>query len=268
MFLHTFETHLPFTNNFYAGDSVDYKNYDQYRANVSDLYDGDLRFTDEHLGKVFDTLRKVGILENTIVIITSDHGYVMPGEHGKYEGYANNLYEGCVRVPLIIRYPQEIPGNTMIDEQVRLIDIAPTILNLAGYEKHPEFQGVSLLPLMQGKPMDPIIAYAEALNDGPERKMVRTEIYKYIYIPEMIEEKLKELTDFGLTAQQRELFHLPDDPWERHNLIEEKKDVMTDYQHMVDNFIIAGKNEGVSSGNVFEMDEEMIQKLKGLGYIK
>lgn len=98
--------------------------------------------------------------------------------------------------------------------------------------------------------------------------MIRTELFKYIYIPDMIEERVKELTDLGLKVEQKELYYLPDDPWENNNLVEEKRDVVADYQQLVDNFIIAGKRKATATGNVFQLDEEMIQKLRGLGYIK
>lgn len=268
MFLHTFETHLPFTNAFYAGDSVDFRNKGQYHAHLSDLYDGDLRFTDEHLGNVFDELRNLGIMDNTIVIITSDHGYVMPGEHGAYEGYSDNLYEGCIRVPLIMRFPAKIPANTIVKNQVRLIDIAPTILDLLGHRNHPEFQGTSLLSLMHGEKTEPIIAYAEAMNAGPERKMMRTDLFKYIFIPEMIKEKIEELEDAGKNLAQRELFDLADDPWEAENLAPAKPDVTREFQRFIDDFIRAGKGVGNDTRDFIELQEEDIRKLRDLGYIK
>ena len=206
------------------------------------------------------------------MIITSDHGYVMPGEHGNYEQHATNLYEGTVRIPLIIRYPAKIPAKTVIDNLVRSIDIAPTILELLDYKRFPEFQGVNLLPLIQGKEMEPLIAYAEGICHGPERKMIRTSNYKYIYIPEMLPQKIEELIEFyskDIEINQRELYHLEDDPWEGINLIEEKPETVSTFQTMVDQYILAGNQQDAhASDNIIELSGEEIERLRNLGYIK
>ena len=112
------------------------------------------------------------------------------------------------------------------------------------------------------------MAFAEAMNDGPERKMVRTELFKYIYIPEMIAEKVNELTELGLTVQQRELYHLSDDPWENRNLVEENHEVVTAYQRLADAFIVAGKLDSTGTDNIIVLEDDEIEKLRNLGYIK
>ncbi len=101
------------------------------------LYDGEIRYTDEHIGKILDLLREMGRLDETVVAVTADHGDEF-FEHGQ-KGHRNNLYDTTLLVPLIIRYPPRIPAGAVVKEQVRLLDLAPTLLSLAGVEKPREF---------------------------------------------------------------------------------------------------------------------------------
>ena len=183
---------------------------------MSDFYDGDIHFTDMHPATLFEKLENLDLMDNTVIVITSDHGYVMPGKHDNYEGYGNNLYEGAVRVPLIFHYPSKIPGNLAITDQIRQVDIAPTILELAGIERFEEFQGVSLMPFFNGDELEELTAYTEAMDDLPERKSVRTENYKYIYIPELSDEDMEAWRkEWNIVLHQTELFDMISDPEER-----------------------------------------------------
>lgn len=93
------------------------------------LYDGEIRYTDEHIGRLLDTLREIGVYDETLVVVTSDHGEEF-FEHGQ-KGHAKTLYEEIVRIPLLLQYPERVPPGQVIEEQVRLMDVAPTILGLA-----------------------------------------------------------------------------------------------------------------------------------------
>ncbi len=101
------------------------------------LYDGEIRYTDEHLGQLFDFLRRRGLFDSSIVAATSDHGDEF-FEHGE-KGHRKSLYDEVLLVPLILRYPAGLPAGQVISEQVRLLDLAPTLLRLAGLEQPPEF---------------------------------------------------------------------------------------------------------------------------------
>jgi len=109
------------------------------------LYDADIKYTDEMIGSLLDRLRSH--LDNTIVIITADHGEEF-GEHGSF-GH-QTVYDGTLRVPLIIAGP-DIKGGTVVKQQIGLIDLAPTIVDLAALRSPRGFQGKSLLPRMEDK---------------------------------------------------------------------------------------------------------------------
>lgn len=116
-------------------------------------YDSEIGYSDHHIGRLLDQLDKSGLGDNTIVLLTSDHGESL-GEHG-YVGHGRHLYDGIVRVPLIVRYPGKMPAGKVIRENVSLLDITPTLLDLTVAEDEREgqpfsFAGRSLVAAMSG----------------------------------------------------------------------------------------------------------------------
>jgi arylsulfatase A-like enzyme len=116
---------------------------------LNSLYDAETRFADEQLGRLFDGLRDRGLYDNTVVVITSDHGEAL-GEHDGFGHYSAH-YEEIVRVPLVLHIPGTSPE--IVDRQVGLVDIAPTILD---YLDEPidtadnvPFSGSSILSLIE-----------------------------------------------------------------------------------------------------------------------
>ncbi len=107
-----------------------------------DAYDGSIAYLDHHLGLLFDELERRGVLEQTIVIVTSDHGEAF-GEHG-YHGHSDNLYLPLLHVPLLISFPARVPAGREIQEPVTLRDLAATILDLAGISQGNLLPGHSL----------------------------------------------------------------------------------------------------------------------------
>jgi len=167
---------------------------------------------DESLGKVIKVLEEMGELDNTVIIYSSDNGYFM-GEHTFLD--KRLAYENSMRVPMLIRYPDLIKKKTKIKEQCLNIDLAPTILDLAGVEKPAYMQGESMLGLLKGGNdqnwresilfeyfQDSYWPYA-----GPSQIAVRTERYK--------------LVDAFLANDIDELYDLKNDPGEMINLINE-----------------------------------------------
>ena len=165
---------------------------------------------DESLGKVLATLEEMGELDNTVVIYSSDNGYFM-GEHTFLD--KRLAYENSMRVPMLIRYPKMIKENTKITAQCLNIDIAPTILNLAGINKPDYMQGESMVNLLKGEKeqnwRDAILFeyYVDSYwpYAGPNQIAVRTENYK--------------LVDAFLANDIDELYDLKKDPGEMNNLI-------------------------------------------------
>jgi arylsulfatase A-like enzyme len=104
-------------------------------------YDGELRWTDAHLGRLFALLRERGLWDDTLVIVTADHGEEF-FDHGD-KGHKNNLYAETVHVPLIVKYPGQREGRRD-DRLVSLVDVAPTVFDVTGIEVDPPLHGRSL----------------------------------------------------------------------------------------------------------------------------
>ena len=114
-------------------------------------YCGEVKCIDDNVGRILDCLAEQGILDNTIVVFTTDHGDYM-GEHGLLG--KNQLYETAYRIPLLIRWPKKIAGNTAVDNIVSTVDFQPTVLSLMGIEPSGREQGKDASALIQGRKTD------------------------------------------------------------------------------------------------------------------
>ena len=112
-------------------------------------YLGSVAAVDEGVGRLLDYLEENNLVDNTIVVYTSDQGFYL-GEHGWYD--KRFMYEESLRTPLVIRYPAEIAPTQVNNNLVLNLDMTPTLLDLAGIEIPPEMQGRSLRPLMTETP--------------------------------------------------------------------------------------------------------------------
>ncbi|MGM9679736.1 MAG: sulfatase [Bacteroidaceae bacterium] len=164
---------------------------------------------DDNVGRLMDYLEQQGLLDNTLVVYTSDQGFYM-GEHGWFD--KRFMYEESLNTPLLMRLPRGYECRGEIDEMVQNIDHAPTFLQMAGAEVPVDIQGVSLLPLIQGKksPRKWRDAIYYHFYEYPAEHMVkrhygvRTKRYKLIH--------------FYNDIDAWELYDLKKDPMEMHNI--------------------------------------------------
>jgi len=110
------------------------------------VYDGEIAYTDEQVGLLVDELRSMGLYEDCLLVVTADHGEML-GEHQIYFDHVG-CWEPNIRVPLLVKYPGRRGGGEVENRQVSLIDIAPTILDVAGVGVPEIVQGKSLFPLL------------------------------------------------------------------------------------------------------------------------
>jgi N-acetylglucosamine-6-sulfatase len=163
---------------------------------------------DEGVGQLLDALKAAGELDRTLVIYTSDNGYLM-GEHGKVDD-KRWAYEASVRVPLLVRYPLLLKPGTVCDKLVVNVDFAPTIRELAGVKPLVPMEGKSLVPLFR----DPLAEWRTTILTEyflekvapkvPSWQSARTDRWKYIRYSE--------------NAEWDELYDLKADPKEERNL--------------------------------------------------
>jgi choline-sulfatase len=173
---------------------------------------GLLSLADDLFGKLIDDLDRLGLSDNTMILFTSDHGHHL-GQHNMFG--INELYEQTIHVPLVVRLPGG--ATATIDEPVSHLDIAPTLLDLAGIEPARDAPGISLkTSLSQGKPppeRPQFFQFSGQIGYGYFRRGVVTRRYKYIYDPE----------------DEPELYDLEADPLETRNLAR-----LPDYQATLD----------------------------------
>jgi N-acetylglucosamine-6-sulfatase len=166
---------------------------------------------DEGVGEILKALKETGQLENTVVVFTSDNGYFY-GEHG-LSVERRLAYEESIRMPLLVRYPKVIKPGLVRDEMVLNIDLAPTLLSLAGSSVPIYMQGRSLVPLLKGERAKwrssfLIEYYSDTVFPRILKmgyKAVRTDRWKYVHYLEL--------------RGMDELYDLKTDPYEMKNLI-------------------------------------------------
>ncbi len=247
------------------------------RPYFESLYDGEILYTDAMMGKVVETLQSQGLLENTLIVFTSDHGESM-GEHGTMFNHDSTLYDEILRVPLVLSSPKLFPEGRVIEELVREIDIFPSLVDLIGAKKE-RVDGKSVLSILdgekegrlafaEGRPldgsrvklreagikasgMDPIPHYRMRVpgNEGKWRS-VRDATHKLIFVP-------------GVDQPHWELYDLTQDPGEQKNLFgqiagENEKKLMKDLMAWID--------EDPGGGSVV-LDEASKEALIKLGYM-
>ncbi len=139
------------------GSGMSVEDIEQVRA----LYDSGIRAMDDAVGEIISHLRETGRLDNTIVVVLSDHGEnLYEREYGMGHGEHFRGYF-ATRIPLVIRYPKIGLARREIADVVRHVDIAPTILAIIGEKAPARMEGVSLLPLIEGKKLPPRCAFGE-----------------------------------------------------------------------------------------------------------
>jgi arylsulfatase A-like enzyme len=139
LWIHFYDPHLDYQRHAGAPD---------FGAAPGDLYDGEIWYTDKHLGRVFAHLRQLGLWDRTAVVVTGDHGEGL-GEHG-ISAHGYHLYPPQTKVPFLVRVPGTPPRR--VATPVGHVDIAPTLLNLARGPHQPSFLGRSMLDLIVGAP--------------------------------------------------------------------------------------------------------------------
>ncbi len=142
------------------------------------LYDGEIRFTDDVLKRVLDSLRAKGMLENTLVIVTADHGEEF-FEHGT-KGHQKTLFDEVVKIPLVLHWAGTLEGGRVVSDQVRIVDVMPSVLAAAGVREKPTMAGRDILPLARGQSLEPAPALLELRADKREFRALRTNELKVI----------------------------------------------------------------------------------------
>jgi choline-sulfatase len=217
-----------------------------YRSMYGDPYVAEIAFVDSQIGRLFDALERRGLLDHVVVVVAGDHGESL-GDHGE-DDHGIFVYESVLRVPLMMRVPGLAARR--VGAVVRLTDVMPTVLDLAGLPAPPA-DGVSLRALLTGQKADlQLEAYSESLY--PERlgwsalRALREGRYKLIDAP------------------TPELFDLDRDPFEERNLYDARRTVAEAMARRL-RVLARARNEAAPADLAVPADLQ--DRLASLGYV-
>ena len=239
-----------------------YKFTQRDKERIEALHDGEISYHDEYFGKFLAKLGELGLDQNTILVVTSDHGEEFQ-EHGSW-GHGHSVYQELLGVPLMFRWPGVIPASLRIDPVVSTMDIGPTVLEATGVAIPDQFEGRSLLGFMLGDwPPAPYVAFSDFLD---HRRVVRGGDWKLI-----IRGNLSQV-----------IFDLEHDYWEKNELDGSKHPIAQRYLRTLHGQFLGAQDRGrwlaSSTGPSVkkkpgleqekqEMTPELCEQLVALGYI-
>jgi arylsulfatase A-like enzyme len=263
LFVHTYEIHHPYTpspedlaavETDYEGDLPSEISIDMLSGinakrtaltpedlrHIESTYEAEIHSVDAAFGELIEGLRRLDLYESSLIIFTSDHGEEF-GEHGTVGWHSHTLYDELLRVPLLIKYPGSWHAGQTLSDQVRLLDVAPTILGALGVERPSLFQGANLTHYAEGGP--PPAPYAVSVLDGGGTS-VRTPEWKRI---------------------RRSLFNLSEDPAETEDVADTYPGTSEKLRRIKLELITEGPSIGAVEAPI---SPELRERLEALGYVE
>lgn len=220
----------------------------RFAATMQGAYDGEIAATDAEIGRLLSALQVSGQLDSTVVVIVGDHGESL-GDHGEQQ-HGFFVYDAAVHIPLIIAGPG-VPVR-VVPDQVRIVDVMPTVLDLLGVAAPAGSQGQSLLPLGRGEALD-LLAYSETFYPRyhygwSELTAVRDGRFKFIAAP------------------RRELYDIEADPGETSDLAKENPRMADALERALKDLATRTATKAVAQPPR-AIDAETEQRLRALGYV-
>jgi arylsulfatase A-like enzyme/Tfp pilus assembly protein PilF len=220
----------------------------RFPRTMSGGYDAEIAYTDAQLGRLFGALDADGRLDDTLIVVVGDHGESL-GEH-KEQTHGFFIYEATTHIPLLMAGPG-VPVR-VIDDQVRIVDVMPTILSLVGAAKGAAVQGEDLSPAFSGSRLE-LLAYSESFYPRyhygwSELAAVNDGRYKFILAP------------------TRELYDHQVDPGETRNLAAENPGRADALQRALTD-LVAGTTRAEAATGPQRIDPEVEERLRALGYV-
>jgi arylsulfatase A-like enzyme len=226
---------------------------------VGGLYDGEVSFADAQVGRLLDALGGLGLEGRTLVVFSADHGEDLY-EHNRYFFHSPSMYSSSLRVPLILALPGVLPQGVETDHPASLVDVAPTVLSLAGLPTPSSFQGHDLLP--GGRlPALPVRTVAYGETSGKIFSATTPE-WRFVYNPE----KLEPPAPGGpYPIGEIELYDRRADPREQVNLAARRPDLV----EALTAEIVAWRRRDVRTGPdaAQTIDPATAEELRALGYV-
>jgi arylsulfatase A-like enzyme len=262
LFLHYMDPHDPYFRHPYDGHGIArVANQHPTPALVSEmqaLYRGEIEYLDASFAKLIEKLRELGLYEDTLIVLTADHGEEFQEHGGFWHGLT--LYDEQVQVPLLVKWagdgarPQGDPEGHLVG----LLDVAPTILARAGAPVPPTLQGVDLALSAQQRPEKSRIVFAEEDHEGNVLRAVRTEEWKLI--------EANPGNPRGLAPL--ELFDVEQDPGEKRDLSSERSDRVAELRRHADAQEQLARSQKGGASATAELSAAEQEALRQLGYLE
>jgi arylsulfatase A-like enzyme len=253
LFLHTYQVHAPYLPRDAFLRAVRPARDGGGADDPAWRYDAEIRYTDAVLGAFVARLARSGVLERTLLVVTSDHGDAF-GEHGA-EGHGGTLWDEVMRVPLVLRGPGIAPG-TRVAAPVGLVDVLPTLLDLAGVPAPDGLHGRSLRPLLRAEPSAPraLVAEVRGLVVNPNAPVDLRAVW-------LGDRKVM----YDRTAGRWQVFDLRADPLERRDVSAADADTLAAARRVLAWYEQLGAARADQAPPA--LSDEMREKLRALGYV-
>ncbi len=212
-----------------------------------------MSYVDDHVGRVVARLRELGLYDDMLIVVLSDHGEHL-GEHGIWFTH-QEPYEETLHVPLLIKLPQGRHAGAVVDEPVSLLDVLPTVLAEVGLALPRPLPGRDLRPAMAGRRQGHSLLVAEHGSDGADSAR-------------SLQEGRWKLIHFRTAGAPRdELYDLAADPAELHDLASAHPEVVVRLRERLERL---GPLDEVLNGEPIgrpqQLDEAAARRLRSLGY--
>jgi arylsulfatase A-like enzyme len=258
LYVHTIEPHEPyFPPEPYAGRFVP----EGEEPSPIDLYDGEIARADAKLAQVLVVVRELGLEDDTLLLVISDHGEAF-GEHEGMTGHGGKPYNELIHIPLVAHCPSLVPGGSVVEHPTQLLDLAPTICDVVGIDPPEQFQGTSLWPLIMG---------ARDVH-FPERTIFS--VGRGTLSAVRGSSKLMAEPGTG-TVKNPRLYDLAADPGETTDLAGEQRRtakrlgrVVVDYMERQQKLAAEVRSRERDAARRLHVDPEAVERLRALGYVK
>lgn len=220
---------------------------------------------DAEVGRILDALREKGFDKNTLVVFSADHGEDLY-ERNYFFGHSPSVYDSTLRIPLIVSWPENARDRGRVESVIESVDIAPTILAIAGLSSPETFLGKSLTGLMSGQETR---ADAVAIAELDSAILtVRSGKYRYVRNPESAKTFWKPNPDALYPIATRELYAVESDPGELDNIAETSPETIARLERALQEWIArTGWTPLEGTFTAEGLDADVQEELRALGYI-
>ncbi len=274
LFLHTYEPHRPYDSETFLRDEGLKWSMAGADERRKARYDGDIQRADDYMGRLMRRLAALDLDENTVIVVTSDHGEEFHSDGRRSDALLSrwphglSLFDEQLHVPLLFRGLPGVEFPARLTTQVRSIDIAPTILDYLGIGVPGSFQGESLRSVLDDSDSRDRPVVSEGTAFGPGLVGIRTQDYKYIF-----------RTSYGSIADSRsigldlgplhQLYDLAQDPGEQQNVALERPETVEEMQRLLVDLagsrdFVGSLGQGAASDGLNESEKD---SLRALGYL-